>query len=77
MPIDKTSHMSCTKCNQSQPITNFHKNKTRPSGRNLICKICANEHNKLKYQERKKQEKVWKSYEKQQTAINLVATPPS
>jgi len=46
----------CTKCLQSLPRDKFHKNKSRKSGINSICKEDANRITKEKYYQRKERE---------------------
>ena len=31
----------CTKCGQSKPLTDFHKNKSKPDGLKSQCKACT------------------------------------
>jgi len=42
----KTKH--CGGCDQTKPVTQFANNKRAKDGRQWHCKICKNEHSKIR-----------------------------
>ena len=40
---------TCNRCKESQPIENFHKNKTTKDGKQNTCKSCKTEMRRLSY----------------------------
>lgn len=42
--------IKCSKCSETKPAVEFHKNKNRPSGRAAWCKACMAANHKAKYQ---------------------------
>jgi hypothetical protein len=48
--MDSITEKLCRKCGEVKPITEFHKNKSKPRG-NSQCKTCVSEQFKKKYRE--------------------------
>ena len=44
----------CSKCKQTKPITDFHKNKSRGDGLSTYCKTCENERGKKNFKMRRR-----------------------
>jgi hypothetical protein len=39
----------CIHCRKSKPLTDYHKLKSGPDGRDTVCRICINAYRKSKY----------------------------
>jgi len=46
----------CPKCDKWKPLDGFHKNRTRPSGRQSYCKICLNKARKENYKKNRERD---------------------
>lgn len=46
-------NLTCTKCKQTKPDTEFYNNKTMPRGKTYWCKVCTNHQNNVVQKETK------------------------
>ena len=46
----------CNKCGQDKPLTDFHRNKSRPLGREYFCKECQ------KLKDKKREKRFYRDY---------------
>lgn len=53
----------CTKCGETKPLTEFHKDRSRPDGLHHSCKECANTYWRERYKEPEVQERL-KQYQR-------------
>ena len=48
---------TCTKCGETKPLDDFHRDKTRAGGRYPHCKECRRERNRRRYEENRDKER--------------------